>query len=301
MKAHGIATAVLAALACALLPSAAAAQTDSRQAAELTFHETDPGASTGFTLKIDYVNPSDPSAKPPAVRRVVQRFAEGTRIDTSVPELCGATDAQLMLQGPEACPAGSQVGSGTVSVDTGLPEPGRFIVADTVFLNNTDELILVSTDRGTGARVVTRAAVEQDRIVTELTPLPGTPPDGGAIDVVDFRIEEVSRVVGGEERGYVTTPATCPTGGWLNSISFTYADGVTQTTSNGSPCSPTTLAGGPPARVTGPAVGRGGGAKAKRCKRKGRKKGQKRASVAKKKGRKCKEKKGRKKKGKKKR
>jgi hypothetical protein len=243
MKAHGI-TAVLAAMACALLPAAAAAQTGSRQTAELSFLETEPGASTGFTLEIDYVNPEDPSAKPPAVRRVVQRFAEGTRIDTSIPERCGATDPQLMLQGADACPAGSRVGSGTVTVDTG--QPGRFIVADTVFLNNTDELILVSTDRGTGARVVTRAAVEKDRIVTELAPLPGSPPDGGAIDVVDFRIDKVTRVVGGEERGYVTTPATCPAGGWVNSISFTYADGVTQTTSNGSGCSPATLVGGPP-------------------------------------------------------
>lgn len=284
MKAYGMAAVVLAALAGALLPTAAAAQSGSRQTAELSFQETEPGVPTAAALKIDYVNPDDPSAKPPAVRRVVEQFAEGTRIDTSVPELCGATDPQLMLQGAEACPAGSRVGTGTVTVDTGLPEPGRFIVADAVFLNNTDELILVSTDRATGANVVTRAAVEGDRIVTELAALPGTPPDGGAIDVVDFRMDEV---VDAKGRGYVTTPPSCPAGGWLNSISFTYADGVTQSTSNGSGCSPATLAGGPPGLGSNP-----GGATPPRRSSSRRKCGKTGGAAAKRAGKRCKRRRG---------
>ena len=36
--------------------------------------------------QIDYVNPDDRDAKPPAVRRVVEVLASGSRIDTSVPE-----------------------------------------------------------------------------------------------------------------------------------------------------------------------------------------------------------------------
>jgi hypothetical protein len=236
MKGYGTA-ALVAMVGFALVPAAAGAQSGSRQSAELTFLEREPGTPTALDLDIDYVNPQDPSAKPPAVRRVVEELAVGAQIDTSIPARCSATDAQLMAQGPAACPADSRVGQGTVTIDTGLPEPGRFIVADTVFLNNTNQLILVSTERGSGARVVTRAVAEGRRIITELAALPGAPPDGGAIDVVDFRLNQVSREIGGVRRGYITTPGDCPESqSWRNTITFTYADGVSQTTSTDSSC-----------------------------------------------------------------
>jgi hypothetical protein len=229
--------ALAATLLVGVLPATAAAQGGSRQSAELRFVEREPGMPSALILEIDYVNPADPAAKPPAVRNVVEDLAEGARIDTSIPDRCTATDAQLMLQGAGACPQGSRVGSGTVRIDTGFPEPGRFIDADTVFLNNTDELILVSTERGSGARVVTRAEVRGRRIETTLAPLPGTPPDGAAIDVVDFRLDRISRQVGGARRGYITTPPECPrSGDWLNSVTFTYADGASQTVLTRSLC-----------------------------------------------------------------
>jgi RTX calcium-binding nonapeptide repeat (4 copies) len=236
MKAYGFA-AILASLACALMPAAASAEAGSRQSAELRFLDGEPGVPTGITLNIDYVNPSDPGAKPPAVRKVVQDLAEGAQIDTSVPARCTASDAQLMLQGAQACPAGSRVGAGMITIDTGFPEPGRFIVADVVFLNNTNQLIFVSTDRGSGARVVTRSAVEGRRVTTDAPPLPGAPPDGGAIDVVQVRLDEISHVVGGVRRGYITTPGGCPDSrAWTNSVAFTYADGVSQTVNTASTC-----------------------------------------------------------------
>jgi hemolysin type calcium-binding protein len=236
MKRYGSAT-ILATLACVLLPAAGGAQSGSRQSAELSFLEWEPGASTGFTLNIDYVNPSDPSAKPPAVRKVVEDLAEGSQIDTSIPARCAASDPQLMVQGADACPPGSRVGTGTITIDTGFPGPGRFVVADVVFLNNTDQLIFLSTERGTGARVVTRSAIEGSRIVNDAPPLPGTPPDGGAIDVVQVRIDEVSRVVGGVRRGYITTPGACPDRRfWVNSVTFAYADGASQTVDTQSSC-----------------------------------------------------------------
>jgi hypothetical protein len=236
MKAYGIA-ALMATLGLALLPAPAGAQSGSRQSAELSFAEREPGTPTALDLKIDYTNPQDPGGKPPAVRRVVEELAAGAQIDTSVPARCTATDAQLMLQGAAACPADSRVGQGTVSIDTGLPGPGRIIQADTQFLNNTNQLILISTERGSGARVVTRAVAEGQRIVTELAPLPGAPPDGGAIDVVDFRLNQVIRVIGGIRRGYITTPGNCPESrSWRNTLTFTYADGASQTTTTDSSC-----------------------------------------------------------------
>jgi hypothetical protein len=222
----------------AAVPASAGSQGGSRQSAELRFVEHQPGVPSALTLSIDYVNPDDASAKPRAVRRVVEELAAGAGIDTSIPEQCTATDAELTLMGPEACPPGSRVGDGSIRIDSGFPGPGRFIDADVVFLNNADELIFVSTERDSGARVVTRSTIRGRRIINNAPPLPGSPPDGGAIDEVEVELDEIARNVRGARHGYITTPGACPSNeAWTNAVSFTYADGVSQTVETQSPCS----------------------------------------------------------------
>ena len=215
----------------------ARAETGSRQSAKAVFVEKRPGLPSGLMFDADYVNPSDPGAKPPAVRTVVETLAQDARFDTAVPARCDATDAQLVALGESACPPGSKVGTGFIRIDTGFPEPNRFFDVDVTFLNNTEQLIFLSTERKTGGRVVSRAAIQGGRLTSMAPPLPGTPPDGGAIDVVHTRLDAISREVGGVRRGYITTPSACPPGGaWTNTLSFTYADGVTQTVASESPC-----------------------------------------------------------------
>lgn len=215
------------------LPASGNTAAGSNQTASLRFTTDQPGKPSGLRLRVDYVNPDDPEGKPPAVRKVVQTLAEGARIDTGAPARCTATDAELILTGPAACPTGSVVGAGLLTIDTGLPEPARFLTEDVTFLNNIDELIFVTEDRQTGARLVTRAVVEGRRIVTEAPPLlPGAPPDGAAIDVVRADLRKVVTARG----SYVSTPARCPASGyWTNTIEFTYDDG-TQTVRSRSRC-----------------------------------------------------------------
>ena len=110
----------------------------------------------------------------------------GGSYDTSVPESCEASDAELTLRGAAACPGGSAIGGGLVTVDTGLPGPARIVTADVEFFNNaTDpdgEFIYLNTVRGNGARTVIRADVTKRRTITDAGMLPGAPPDGGSID-----------------------------------------------------------------------------------------------------------------------
>jgi hypothetical protein len=208
----------------------------SYQSAKLVFDQTKPDKPSGTVVDIDYQNPADPQAQPPAVRRVVEEFAPGARLDTSVPGKCTASDGDLMLLGEQACPPGSKVGTGEVTVDTGVPGPARFVAAHVDFFNNVDQLIYLNTVQGTGARTVIRAQVAGRRVTTDVTTLPGVPPDGGAIDTVHASFPAFATA----ERGYLTTPPDCPSSGkWTNSIIFTYANGVTQTTDNSSPCEPT--------------------------------------------------------------
>jgi hypothetical protein len=200
------------------------------QTASLRFVETTPGRASGYRVRIDYTNPDDPEAKPPSVRKVVEVFARGTRIDTGAPARCGASDAELMLVGRSACPRGSIVGNGFIKLDTGIPGPGRYLKEDVTFLNNTNELIYLTKDRANGARVVVRAQVRGNRVISEAPLLPGAGTDGTAIDVVRGNFPKLVRMRDGHRRAYVTTPQQCPPrGSWVNRIRFAYHDGTTQT------------------------------------------------------------------------
>lgn len=212
-----------------------------RQEASHTLTEERPGRSTGEHFVFDYVNPDDPAAKPPAVEKVTTVLPRRARFDVSVPESCTASDAEFAFAGGAACPPGSAIGGGVVTVDTGFPGPGRIVTADIEFFNNaTDpdgEFIYLNTVRGTDLRTIIRADVTKTGTVTEAPFLPGTPPDGGAIDTVDVSVANVSRVVEGERRNYVTTPPRCPKRRhWKTRVEFTYPDGVTETVATKTPC-----------------------------------------------------------------
>lgn len=236
----GLATAaaVLATLGSVPAGGAEAGAAEGRyQTASLRFVESAPGRATGYRVRIDYTNPDDPQGKPPSVRRVVELFAPGTRLDTAAPARCGATDAELMATGRAACPKGSVVGRGHVRLDSGIPGPGRFLHEDVTFLNNTDELIYLLTDRATGGRTVVRARAGGRRVVSEAPLLPGAPPDGTAIDVVRASFPKLVRTRDGQRRAYVTTPGRCPARGyWVNQVRFGYHDGTTQTERSRSRC-----------------------------------------------------------------
>jgi hypothetical protein len=225
----------------ALCAGVASAGDGARQTSQYTLSTTLPSHSTAERFRFDYVNPDDPEAKPPAVRRVETILPHGARYDTSVPGSCTASDAELTLRGSEACPPDSAIGGGVVTVDTGAPGEGRIVTADIEFFNNAEdpdgEFIYLNTVRGSGARTVIRADVTLRRTITEAGMLPGTPPDGGAIDTVDVRVADVSRKVGGKRRHYITTPKRCPSDGhWVARVSFAYDDGVTQTMTTKNRC-----------------------------------------------------------------
>lgn len=209
------------------------------QTASLRLAESAPGRPTGYRVRIDYVNPDDPGAKPPSVRRVVEVFPDGTRIDTDAPARCAASDAELMLRGASACPAGAVVGTGFIRLDTGVPGPGRYLNEDVTFLNNDEQLIYLTVDRSTGARTVVRAQVRGHRVITEAPLLPGAASDGTAIDVVRGSFPKLVRMRDGTRRAYVTTPERCSgRGHWEARVRFDYHDGTAQSETTRNPCDP---------------------------------------------------------------
>jgi hypothetical protein len=225
----------------AVFAGVALAAEDPYQTSEYTLDQKRPERPTAEHFKFDYVNPEDPDAKPPAVKRVVTILPKGAKYDASVPGSCTADDASLMAQGAAACPEDSRVGGGVITVDSGVPGPGRIVTADTEFFNNAEdpegEFIYLNTIRDTGARTVVRADVTERTTVTTAPMLPGTPPDGGAIDTVDVVVQRVVRTVDGERRAYITTPPTCPRKRtWRARVRFEYGDDYSQTVATANPC-----------------------------------------------------------------
>src|SRR4051795_1203477 len=99
---------------CLVVAAPAAAQPVSfpHGATDQQFTTAQPGAPSGFTFTGTYHAAGDPAGEPPYMRRMVFDSPPGTRYDTTVPDRCTASDAELQLQGPTACPAGSVLGKG---------------------------------------------------------------------------------------------------------------------------------------------------------------------------------------------
>jgi len=221
----------------AAAPLALAQGETAYQTSSYTLSQERPGKTSSERFVFDYVDPADPAGKPPAVQRVTTILPKGARYDTSAPESCDAGDAELIAAGSSACPDGSRIGGGVVTVDTGAPEPGRIVTADVEFLNAPGEFIYVNTVRGSGARTIIRAEVTDRLTITETGMLPGTPPEGGSIDTVDVTVEGVSRIVDGERRRYITTPPRCPKDrSWTARVRFEYGDGTAQTMATENKC-----------------------------------------------------------------
>jgi hypothetical protein len=227
--------------ALAVFAGVALAAEGAYQTSEYTLSQQRTDRPTGEHFKFDYANPDDPDAKPPAVKKVVTILPKGARYDASVPGSCTAGDEELMVQGAAACPEDSRVGGGVITVDTGLPGPARIVTADTEFFNNAEdpegEFIYLNTIRGTDVRTVVRADVTERRTITVAPMLPGTPPDGGAIDTVDVEVLKIARTIDGERRAYITTPPRCSkTQTWFARVRFSYDGDYSQTVATPNTC-----------------------------------------------------------------
>src|SRR5689334_13096825 len=94
-------------------PAVAEPGSGPRETVDQSFTATTPATPTGLHFSSSYHAAGDPSAPPPAMERMVFYPPRGFRYDTAVPGQCTATDAQLELQGPAACPSDSHIGDGT--------------------------------------------------------------------------------------------------------------------------------------------------------------------------------------------
>jgi hypothetical protein len=245
------ASAVLVFLALSALWAAGAAPQPGkgpRETVDQRFTTTRPGAPTGMRFEATYHAAGDRKGNPPYLRRQVQYPPRGMRFDTSVPKRCTASDAELQLSGPSACPAGSLLGRGSTA--------GIFMVPfseDAVFhrfrhrmyvLNNTNEQIVLVESEGF---TVVRGKIRPDGAIVFTPPscFP-TPPAGGCADDYIVQLETTThlrpytKTVNGRVRSYATTPPKCPARGyWRSVVRFRWSDGTADSVATRQPCRPT--------------------------------------------------------------
>jgi hypothetical protein len=235
-------TALLASVAgIALIAGSAAALGDSgaRQTGRVEFLSREPGTATALIESAHYRDPDHPGGKPPAVRRIVVKYAKGFKIDTSVPERCTASDADLQASGSAACPPGSRVGKGGAEFATGFAPPADKFAVDFELFNARDEIIFLTKAHDTDTVVtVSRSTIDGRTLTSDVPPVPGGPPDGeSSVKDIHFHLRRIAVRRDGERARYLRTPRTCPSSGeWTSHGTFTYADGVTQTLSPSTPC-----------------------------------------------------------------
>jgi hypothetical protein len=223
--------------------AAATPVSGARQTVEMNLTTTATGAPTGFLYRASFRNPSDPSADPPALRRLVIESPAGAVLDTSVPGVCRATDQELKDKGDRACPSSSRIGSGTAEVKPVLFPQISYTSA--VFNDVGEQLELLTADPPSPPVVV--HGFIRDRMLD--SPIPtclsgGFTPRDCPTDQVALKANTVEVPVYTRGGGsYMTTPPRCPASRrWRSPITFYYGDGAVEKLVTEQPCVPPRLA-----------------------------------------------------------
>ena len=197
----------------------AAAHSSGPSTLTASFGTRTPRTPSGLAVDITYRGTGAPDSRPPAITHLDIALPPGTAFDGTAVPVCTASDAELMTLGRLACPAKTQIGDGTITVDLGTGPAS----SDTVWYNGGDHLIEVVLAPGTPAALARERLHVHDRhLVADIATFPGGPPNSTSVTNVAFTIYQ---------RGdYVTTPPRCPASHrWTVRARFGFDDGTTQT------------------------------------------------------------------------
>jgi hypothetical protein len=243
-----VGTVVLAQLACVGLcavNASAEPASGPHETVDQGFTTKRPHAPTGITYAGSYHAAGDPAGNPPFMPRMVIYPPPGMRYDTTVPDQCTASDAELQAFGPDACPAGSRLGGGTIEGLIFAPITHAFVMDHfehpLEILNNAGEQIVLVHSEGYS---VVRGHFQPDGSLefqgTGCFPKPsvGECPDDYVLQLRSVTsLAPYTRTRNGHLRSYVTTPDKCPRSGyWRTTVRFWWADGSTDTVVSRQPC-----------------------------------------------------------------
>lgn len=226
-------------------PASAQPGSGPRETVNQSFTTTKPNSPTGASFSGVYHAARDPKGNPPYMRRMTFYPPAGSRWDTTVPARCTASDVELEVRGPSACPAASHLGGGTTSGLFFMPITHVFMSSYSnaldIFNGANQQIMVIQTP---GGYTVVRGQMRPDNSVAFASPtcFPA-PPSGHCADDHVLQLKSstsmpvYTRRAHGRIRSYVTTPRTCPRrGSWRTRIKFWWADGSVDTVATDQPC-----------------------------------------------------------------
>src|SRR5947207_653461 len=144
---RAVPTVLLAVLVAAVAAPVGEASASSKLIADLQLNSPDPGTPTGATLHL--VWPSDgPGGKPKPEVKGVFELPAGTEINENAVPACTASDTELEVEGGAACPSGSGIGPGEITLLTGLGPPVDPVFPDDQWFHGPGQIVALMTQRG---------------------------------------------------------------------------------------------------------------------------------------------------------
>jgi hypothetical protein len=220
---------------------------------KIGFTSSDPGAYTAMTLHILYKSADGENAKPPQIQKVALQLPAGTQVNPKAIPACAASDQEIQLEGKQACPPQSELGHGTLTVDTGTGSPVDPFATEVTLYNTPQGFVEIAQYPNTNFTLGIDRATLNGTTYNETPPqTPGGPPDG------QTTVREVNFTFSAP--GYFRTPSACPAEGvWTSRGTFTQADSPTMTVASTTPCASASSSGpevsGQPQRSGTPSSG----------------------------------------------
>jgi len=218
-----------------------------------TQKKTNRSTGTSFsTSSTDEQNTAN-NKQPKRVTNFDITFPNGSKIDSKAAPECTADENDFAEEDnpDDACPRGSKIGTGKVGAR--LPINGTPDLPGTVRAYNARKGLLLFVEvTASGARqtLLIKPKFRGRRLLSPVPQTclpPGTPANGcrdneGNVRQIvltnfELKTKAVSRRQGRTRRQLITTPRTCPRGGWEFEATIRYADRSSLKLEETSPCS----------------------------------------------------------------
>jgi hypothetical protein len=220
-------------------PAAAAAATQQTLGVQVTPAAAGkPAKPRGATIAVTGSTRSDSTAQPPPVTNIVFRLPAGFRFNTKGFPACSSN--QLVQQGKDSCPKGSQVGAGGATALAGSITASPTITAFNgggnhleLFAELSSPISIAQPIEGTLSHASGPMPWQLSIPVPDsiLNPIPGL---SGSITDLNLIIGATATIKG-KRMPYIETVG-CSGGKWPFEGVFSYQDGTTQTVDASVPC-----------------------------------------------------------------
>jgi hypothetical protein len=212
-------------MAVAMLACAGSAGASTKLVADLKLTSHRPATPTGATLHLVWPD-NAPDGRPKPEAKGVFVLPKGARIDESGAPTCTASDEQLKAQGGAACPDGSDLGPGQVSLMTGLGAPVDPFLVDNEWYHGPHQIFGLFTPHNAPAPtlIVNRVKIVGASFVATPNLPPGFPPNTKTVPKQSD--QKIFKHVSSTGASFLTTPPTCPRSRkWVAHATVTYDDG----------------------------------------------------------------------------